>query len=94
MLLNSGNRWCPFVQLQMELLAPVSASLCEKDVDKATGAFSKWTRSLASRISDEVEGNEELVAPQVSHGQEGRHLRAYSHTEPILMLSLLREKRV
>ena len=65
--LIQGIDGTPFVQLADGI---VGSSFCifvgEKDVDKATGAFSKWTRSLASRISDEVEGNEKLVAPQVS----------------------------
>ena len=57
----------PFVQLADGV---VGSSFCifvsEKDSEKAIGAFSKWTRSLTGRISEEMSKNSNIAIPQVS----------------------------
>lgn len=65
--LIQGIDGTPFVQVAEGI---VGSSFCifvgERDAEKATSAFSKWTRNLASRISEELESSEQLTVLQMS----------------------------
>ena len=63
--LIQGIDGSPFVQIAEGI---VGSSFCifasEKDAQKATSAFNKWTRSLVSRISEEAENCDTLNLPK------------------------------